>query len=641
MQIERISIEKVRPTIDGGEFPVKRVVGDTVRVSADIFAYGVEKVQAEVIYRKKGNIRWIPASMRPVDSDSWVGEFNVDVVGTYEFMIRAWRDRFSLWLENISKWSDVGEDVSADLRDGINMIKKSCKPSGPRMEKRFSTIMQKVKNSDTPDAIRYLKTDRVRDFITGIWKRESVMETDLAYEIVVDPRIASFSSWYELFPRSQTTDASRSGTFLDVEHRLKDIAEMGFNVLYLTPIHPIGTTNRRGGNGTRVAGPGDPGSPWAIGSSKGGHKSINPDLGSLTDFLRLVKNSRKKGIEVAMDIAFQCSPDHPYVKEHPEWFYHRPDGSIRYAENPPKRYYDIYPINFDTDNWRTLWNELKSIFEYWIDKGIRIFRVDNPHTKPFGFWKWLIARIKKKNPDVIFLSEAFTRPRLMYMLSKIGFSQSYSYFTWKNYHYELTDYFTEINQYPVCEYFRPVLFTNTPDILSENLRVNGRPAFMYRAFLAATLSPSWGIYSGYELCENAAVGQSEEYQDSEKYEIRVRNWTAPGNIRSYIGKLNAIRRKLRPLQVYRNLKFLQTDNPNIIAYERCLDKEHVIMAVNLNPGETHSATITLPEDFPRNKKSKRNVYKEYMTDTELSFYGTTVSVSLKPGSVPGMILARS
>ena len=637
MESQRIIIENVQPTIDCGEYPVKRVVGEEVRVTADIFSHGVERLSAILRYRKIGESGWSSAKMSAGDNDSWSATFQPDSVGEYEFIIEAWLDRFSLWLNSVEKWEKAGEDVSRDIQDGLDLIRQLCRPSG-EAKMKLDSLLDRVMQKSDEEAIKYLATSEVKNFIESYWEKEGSTVTGISYKVIVDPNSASYSSWYEIFPRSQGSDARKSGTFVDCEGRLQDIKEMGFNVLYLTPIHPIGHTNRRGKNGARTAKPSDPGSPWAIGNEQGGHKSINPDLGTISDFVRLVKKARTLGIEVAIDIALQCSPDHPYVRDHPEWFYRRRDGTIRYAENPPKRYYDIYPINFDTQDREALWVELKSVFQYWIDKGVRIFRVDNPHTKPFPFWKWVIREIKKKDPGITFLAEAFTRPKVMYELSKLGFSQSYSYFAWKNYHYEIIDYFNEINSYPVREHFRPVLFVNTPDILTENLQLNGRPAFMYRAFLAATLSPSWGIYSGYELIENSAVKGTEEYFDSEKYEIKKRNWFATGNIRSYIAKLNDARSKLKPLQKYRNLRFLNSDNPNIIAFERRFESESVVMVVNINPSETHLATVTLPDDSPLASKSGTNTLTDLMTGSKLTFYGLGVSVTLKPAYVPGMIL---
>lgn len=634
----RIVIQNVRPSVDCGEFAAKRVAGETVKVSADIFSHGSEKIRAMLLFRYRGQSSWRSVEMQLGDNDVWSASFVCGRIGTYQYRIEAWIDKFSLWYDNIRKWASAGEDITGDLHDGLRLIKEECRPENEAGKRKLGEIISAFGKLKGTEIIDFLGSKSRRRFLLASMERKYEASSDRTYEIVVDPQIASFSSWYELFPRSQSSVAGKSGTFSDCEKRLPDIASMGFNVLYLTPIHPIGHTNRRGKNGARKASRGDPGSPWAIGNEHGGHKSVNPDLGTVDDFEHLVLEAGKLGISVAMDIAFQCSPDHPYVKEHPDWFYRRPDGTIRYAENPPKRYYDIYPLNFDTRDWKSLWTELASIFEFWIQRGVRIFRVDNPHTKPFEFWKWLISDIKKEHSDVIFLSEAFTRPKVMYELSKIGFSQSYSYFTWKNYHYELMDYFNEINSYPQSEFFRPVLFTNTPDILTESLQLNGKPAFVFRAFLAATLSPSWGIYSGYELNENKAVEGTEEYLNSEKYEVKQRDWFSRGNIRDYIASLNKARQNLAPLQAYRNLTFLQSDNPNVLAYCRKEGMVTVVMAVNINPSETHRANITLPESISDYQED--TLFTDHMSGRKLVSKGGKIEVTLVPVTGPGIIITE-
>lgn len=637
----RIVIENIQPSVEDGNHPVKRVLDESVTVTADIYTNGVEHLQATVLFKHESDKKWKSVKMAREENDSWAASFNLSAIGTYFFKIEAWIDKYSLWIENLRKWRDSGEDISKDIKEGVVLIRNYCLPDTEASRKKLDEILSGIKGIEGDKAISFLSSRKVRNFMFKFWKREYFTKSGKEYTVVVDKQFASFSSWYELFPRSQSSKKGKTGTFKDVEKRIPDIRELGFDVLYLTPIHPIGKTNRRGRNGARKAGKNDPGSPWAIGNEYGGHKSINPDLGTINDFMHLVNFARSEGLEIALDIAFQCSPDHPYVKDHPDWFYRMHDGTIRYAENPPKKYYDIYPLNFDTPDWKNMWEEMKSIFLFWIGKGVRIFRVDNPHTKPFSFWKWVISEIKKINNDVIFLSEAFTRPKVMYELSKLGFSQSYSYFTWRNYHYELIDYFREINSRPTAEHFRPVLFTNTPDILTENLQINGRPAFMYRAFLASTLSPSWGIYSGYELCENRAIPGTEEYMNSEKYEIKQRNWKAKGTIRGFIRKLNEVRMQLEPMKHYRNLTFLGSDNPNVLAYERKYGGESVYFAVNINPSVDHSATISLPADAPEISSDGINVFREHMTGNKLTFYGRNILVNLKPGIIPGIILTRS
>lgn len=635
----RIVIENVQPVIDCGRYPVKRVIGERVTVSADIFSHGVERIGAEVQFRKAGEQKWNLSQMIASDNDRWFANFEPQELGLYEFKIDAWIDKIEQWKNDVIKWIDAGEDVSTDIDEGIRLINTVCIAESSTEAGKLSEIIDSIRSSTPEKLVRILRDVKIDSFLKRVMKKQHYTETKGIFSVQVDPRISAYSSWYEMFPRSQSNSPARSGTFTDCKYRLADVSEMGFNVLYLTPIHPVGITNRRGKNGAREASPGDPGSPWAIGNESGGHKSINSELGSMKDFEDLVKSARSMGIEIAMDIAFQCSPDHPYVSKHPDWFYRRPDGSIRYAENPPKRYFDIYPLNFDTSDWKNLWKELKSIFTFWIDKGVKIFRVDNPHTKPIEFWKWLISGVREKHPDVLFFAEAFTRPKVMYELSKIGFTQSYSYFTWKNYHYELIEYFTELNSPPVSEHFRPVLFTNTPDILTDNLRLNGKPTFMIRAFLAATLSPSWGIYSGFELIENEGKEGSEEYLNSEKYEIRVRNWKGKGNIRKYIGKLNQIRSRLMPLQEYRNLRFLSSDNPNILVYERGNPESNVIIAVNINPNEAQIASIDVSNTLLGNTKGKHKDLLEYVSGTRIPKGEKKLTVRLVPSVNPGIVIA--
>jgi starch synthase (maltosyl-transferring) len=427
--------------------------------------------------------------------------------------------------------------------------------------------------------------------------RSRATRFDRVLGVTVERERARFGSWYEMFPRSAGSDPSRSATFDEAAARLPYIASMGFDVLYLPPIHPIGRSFRKGPNNTLTPGPNDPGSPWAIGSEEGGHMAVEPGLGTIEDFDRFVEAAGRHGLEIALDIAFQASPDHPYVREHPEWFRHRPDGTIKYAENPPKKYQDIYPIHFESPEWESLWHELKRVFEFWIGHGVKIFRVDNPHTKPYAFWQWVIAEIKRNHPDTIFLSEAFTRPKVMRYLAKAGFSQSYSYFTWRNTKAELTEYFTELTQTDVSEYMRPNLFANTPDILHAYLQRGGRPAFQIRLVLAATLGASYGIYSGYELSENVPVKEgSEEYLDSEKYQIRPRNFDEPGNLSALIGRINAIRRERPALQHDGGLAFHQTDNPEIICYSKqsADGRDLLLMTVTLDPFAMQHGFVQLP-----------------------------------------------
>jgi starch synthase (maltosyl-transferring) len=459
-------------------------------------------------------------------------------------------------------------------------------------------------------------------------------------QVTVDPELASFSSWYELFPRS-AGDPAQHGTFRDVEKRLPDIAEMGFNVLYLPPIHPIGRTHRKGANNSTKAGPDEPGSPWAIGSEEGGHKSINPRLGTMEDFQHLLGAADKHGMQVALDIAFQCSPDHPYTREHPEWFKHRPDGTIQYAENPPKKYEDIFPFDFETEHWRELWDELLSIVLFWIDQGVSVFRVDNPHTKPFPFWEWLIGEVKREHPDVILLAEAFTRPKVMYRLAKLGFTQSYTYFAWRNTASELVQYFTELSQPPIREYFRPNLWPNTPDILTEYLQSGGRPAFAARLILAATLGASYGIYGpAFELCEaRARDAGSEEYLDSEKYQIRKWDYNSPDSLRELITLVNKVRIENPALHSDRGLRFHPTENEQLIAYTKTTPDlaDVVLTVVNVDPHHTQAGMITLPLEDLGIRRDRGFQAHELLSGARYLWNGPRNYVEINPHSIPAQI----
>ncbi|HVH65383.1 MAG TPA: alpha-1,4-glucan--maltose-1-phosphate maltosyltransferase, partial [Candidatus Acidoferrum sp.] len=489
---KRVVIEAVTPEIDGGRFAAKRALGETVAVEADIFADGHDAIAAVLRYRHESASGWIEAPMSPIVNDRWRGQFPVTELGHYRFTLEAWVDHFETWSRQLSKRIQAGQDIAVELETGARMVEAAAaRADGSTTDAarlaRLATTLRKASRA-TVLALDGELTDLMRRYSD----RGLATRYGRELEVVVEPVKARYSTWYELFPRS-TGRAGKPGTFKDVERLLPDIAGMGFDVLYFPPIHPIGVTARKGAN-NQPAKPGEPGSPWAIGSELGGHKAINPELGTLEDFRRLVRSATAQGIEIALDIAFQCSPDHPYTREHPEWFKHRPDGSIQYAENPPKKYEDIYPFDFETEHWQELWAELLSIVTYWIDQGVRNFRVDNPHTKPFAFWEWLIGEVKRDHPEVIFLSEAFTRPKVMYRLAKLGFSQSYTYFAWRNTAWELYQYFTELAQPPIREFFRPNLWPNTPDILTEYLQHGGRAAFQARLILAATLGASYGIY---------------------------------------------------------------------------------------------------------------------------------------------------
>ena len=516
----RAVIENVDPEIDGGSFPIKRIVGDNILVEADIYADGHDAVTALLRYREEGHTKWTETPMEFLINDRWQGHFMVDRIGCYLYSITAWVDDFKSWRQDLAKKIDAGTDSTIDYHIGAEIIEEAKKRASGNDAAVIQKLASKLRSGDLRKTSKAkLSLSDELYFLMNRYpnrKYETIYERELM--VTVDRKKARYSTWYEVFPRSCAIGSQHHGNFEDCKMLLPYISEMGFDVLYFPPIHPIGHTSRKGKNNAVKAKNGDPGTPWAIGSEEGGHKAVHPKLGGIDDLKSLISDARKLGIEIALDLAFQCSPDHPYVHEHPEWFRLRPDGTIQYAENPPKKYQDIYPIDFQTDSWPELWDELKSIVVFWIEHDIKIFRVDNPHTKPFAFWEWLIDSIKKEHPDVLFLAEAFTRPKIMYRLAKLGFSQSYTYFTWRTAKWEIEQYFTELTSTGVCEFFRPNLWPNTPDILSDYLRDGGRPAFMIRLILAATLGANYGIYGpAFELCENRRKDTtSEEYIDSEK-----------------------------------------------------------------------------------------------------------------------------
>lgn len=637
-QAGTITIEHVEPEVDCGKYPARRRVGDAVTVTADIFSHGTDMLAADVLYRRRGKRQWNRTAMEQGDNDRWSGRFTVDANDIFQFTIEAWPDPYMTWLDRLVRWHDAGEDISQDIRTGARMLRDMSVTAG-NSGRVLSEAAARLEELAGEDAVNFAGSAQTVSLARTFQKR-SVTRFPLELEICVDRAIAGFASWYELFPRSQSAVPGRSGTFADCEARLPDIASMGFDVIYLPPIHPIGRTGRRGRDGSPAPGPDEPGSPWAIGSEEGGHKSVHRGLGTMEDFRHLLSTAQSMNIEVALDIAFQCSPDHPYVREHPEWFYQRPDGSIRYAENPPKKYYDIYPLDFENEDWKHLWEELRSVFDFWVDAGVRTFRVDNPHTKPFAFWRWVIAEVREKHPDVVFLSEAFTRPKVMYELSKIGFSQSYTYFTWKNFNYEIEQYFTEISGSAISNFFRPMLFTNTPDILPFVLQTGGRNAFIVRALLAATLSPLWGIYSGYELCENDALPGKEEYRNSEKYEIRTRDWNRPGNIKAYIAALNRIRRENDALQEFGNIRFHAMDNPNLVCYTRRsgTGDNALLIVVNVNPFEPQEAILRVPLSELGVTSPESYRVMDVLTGKVYTWHGETSLVRLVPGETTGHVL---
>jgi starch synthase (maltosyl-transferring) len=569
----RVVIARVTPQIEGGRFPIKRTVGEPVRVEADVFADGHDALACWLLYRSRSTPEWLTAPMRPLVNDRWRGQFTIERLEPYEYTLAACVDHFRTWQRDLRKRVQARQDVAVELQIGAARLLEAA------------TILKSTLSLEAN--VTLALSEELASLMTLYVERRFETRYARRLQVQVDPVRARYSTWYEMFPRSSTDDPQRHGTLRDCEALLPYVQHMGFDVLYLPPIHPIGHDFRKGPDNTLIAQPDDVGSPWAIGSAEGGHKAVHPALGTLEDFRRLVSRARAAGIEVALDLAFQCAPDHPYVREHPEWFTRRPDGTIQYAENPPKKYQDIFPLNFETDAWRELWEELRSVVLFWIEQGVRIFRVDNPHTKPFAFWEWLISGVRRAYPDVFFLAEAFTRPKVMQRLAQIGFAQSYTYFAWRNTKYELEQYFTQLTQTQSVEYFRPNLWPNTPDILTEYLQIGGRAAFMARLALAATLGASYGIYGpAFELCENQPREPgSEEYLHTEKYQIRVWNRNDPASLKEFIARVNRIRRENSALHHNRGLRFHSTDNENLICYSKSTEdgEQILVMVVNLDP----------------------------------------------------------
>ncbi|HLI21480.1 MAG TPA: alpha-1,4-glucan--maltose-1-phosphate maltosyltransferase, partial [Stellaceae bacterium] len=571
-------IERIYPELDCGRYPIKRVVGDRVEVWADIYRDGHDILRAALLYRPEGASRWQRAAMRLYDNDRWTGSFVVSENRRYCYTIEAWTDPFASWRDRMQRKHAAHQDVMPELGEGRALVRKAETRGG-------RAILPPAASAEA------MLGDELAAAMEEWGPREDLTRLDPTLQIIVDRKAARFASWYEMFPRSQGTLPGHGATFADCIARLDDIAAMGFDTIYLPPIHPIGEKNRKGRNNAVAAAPGDPGSPYAIGSALGGHDAINPELGTLDEFRGFVAACAQRGMEVALDLAVQCAPDHPWVAQHPEWFEFRDDGTIRYAENPPKQYQDIVNVDFRSPAWPALWKAIRDIVTFWIAQGVRIFRVDNPHTKPFPFWEWLIRDVQSAHPDILFLSEAFTRPKIMRQLAKLGFSQSYTYFTWRNEKQELIDYFTELTREEPREYLRPHLFTNTPDILPKFLQDGGTPAFRIRAILAATLGSLFGIYNGFELCENRALPNSEEYADSEKYEYKVWDWDRPGNIKPLIAALNRIRRSHAAFEDWRNLDFHPCDNDRVLFYGR---GNAVFIAVSLDPAAAQETMLELP-----------------------------------------------
>ncbi len=661
----RVIIENVKPEVDCGRFPIKRVVGEKVVVMADVFADGHDAVSARLLYRKQGDSEWREVQMRLVENDRCKGEFVVEEVGFYHYLVEGWIDHFKTWQRDLRRrWEalraggslsepEAGQSLKADLLMGAGYVEEASERASKEDREKLvkhAAVLKKEENGE--DLVSIALGEELTELMSRYSNKKFAVSYEKELAVMVDRGKALFSTWYELFPRSCSSEPGKYGTFTDCERLLPEIAKMGFDILYLPPIHPIGKTNRKGKNNIlprprsiNSAGPGevrpdDVGSPWAIGSKEGGHKAIDPQLGTLEDLERLVKRAKDFGMEIAMDLAYQCSPDHPYVKEHPEWFRWRPDGTIQYAENPPKKYEDIVPFNFETEAWAVLWEELKSIVLFWVERGIRIFRIDNPHTKPFAFWEWLIHEVKKDSPEVIFFSEAFTRPKVMYRLAKAGFTQSYTYFTWRNTKRELMEYLTELTQTEVREYFRPNFWPNTPDILPEHLQYGGRPAFMIRLVLAATLISNYGIYGpAFELCVNESLPGKEEYLNSEKYEIKHWDREKAGNLRDFVGRVNQIRKEDPALQTTWNLRFYEVDNDYLLFYGKATEdlSNIILVAVNLDPFHTQSGWVNVPMNQLALNPTHPYLVHDLLSDEKYIWQGERNFVELNPQVLPAKI----
>ena len=639
----RVIIEGITPQVDCGRFPAKRTVGDQVRVEADIFTDGHDAIAASLLAHREGSDEWTEIPMKPLVNDRWEAAFRVSELGRYGYKVQGWVDHFETWHRDLLKRIKAESDASLDYLIGADLVAQAAERAfgGDAVWLRERATV--LRSGKAPSELRIHATDpMLHELVLRYPDKRFATESSPELMIVVDPVRARFSSWYEFFPRSTADMPEVHGTFADCEKRLPYVAGMGFNVVYMPPIHPIGRKFRKGPNNNPESKSGDFGSPWAIGAKEGGHKEILSDLGTVADFKRFVGMAEELGLSVALDIAFQAAPDHPYVKKHEAWFKKRPDGTIQYAENPPKKYQDIYPFDFESEDWEGMWEELKSVFEYWIGQGVTIFRVDNPHTKAFPFWEWAITEIKHNHPEVLFLAEAFTRPNIMYRLAKLGFSQSYTYFPWRNGKQEITAYLTELTQTPVREFFRPNQWPNTPDILTEFLQMGGRPAFVIRLLLAATLGANYGIYGpAFELQENRPVKHgSEEYLNSEKYEVRHWDLDRPDSLRDLIARVNEIRNENQALQNDWSLRFHSTDNDQLISYSKESDDRSnlLVMIVNLDPHHTQAGFVTLPLNELEIPQDRTFEAEDMLTGERYLWQGPRNYVELNPSKMSGHIL---
>jgi len=642
--VPHIAIECVSPELDDGRFPVKRIIGDGFQVSADIFRDGHDVLAAHIRYLVPGETSWRTAPMVfEYNPDRWTGGFPLDRIGLWRYTVEAWTDRFASWRGALGKKAEAGQDVALELLEGADLVERAARRARGAEARTMLANTAKILRDGERDQRSRVEVAFAAPLLALMEEHlgpSDLTKYDRELTIIVDRERAGFAAWYEMFPRSQSEHAGVHGTFADAERALPRLAKLGFDVVYLPPIHPIGLTKRKGPNNSLEAGAEHPGSPWAIGSVDGGHTAIDSRLGTLPDFDRFVTAAHRLGMEIALDYALQCSPDHPWLREHPNWFFVRPDGTIKYAENPPKKYQDIYPLDMWCEDRIALWEACRDIFLFWIEHGVRTFRVDNPHTKPFAFWEWVLAEVRSRHPDAVFLSEAFTRPKRMKHLAKLGFTQSYTYFTWRNTAPELRDYLTELTRGPVAEYMRGNFFTNTPDILNEYLQHGGRPAFRARLLLAATLSPLYGIYSGFELCENIPLhAGSEEYLHSEKYEIRVRDWNTPGNLDADILRLNMIRRAHWALQRSTNLSFLPSENDQILFYRKTAPAgaDDLLIAVNVDPFRAQEGMIHVPIAELGLHPESPYMVEDLLSGARYTWRGVRNYIRLDPRSEPGHV----
>jgi starch synthase (maltosyl-transferring) len=628
-----VIVTSVAPSVDGGRWPIKRARGEGVTVRAGVIVDSHEALAVELLHRHADADTARVVRMEATGNDEYVGRFETTELGRYRYRVRAWIHRFGTWQDQFERrvnGGESGDELKSELRAGMELLGRAAENAPEEARRRLEDYRAAFADGSYEAAL----SDEVEELARRHFPHD-MEATSATHEVVCDPEIARSGAWYEFFPRS-AGDTGAHATLDDAAERLPRIRDLGFDVVYLPPIHPIGETNRKGKDNAPVAEEGDPGSPWAIGGPRGdgtlgGHKSVHPALGGLNAFDRFVDRANELGLEVALDVAFQTSPDHPYVDEHPEWFYHRPDGTLRYAENPPKKYQDVHPINFESDDWPALWRELKSVFEFWIDRGVTTFRVDNPHTKPLAFWQWCLRELREDTPELIVLAEAFTRPKMMYALAKLGFNNSYTYFTWRNGKEELTEYARELFHTDAAEFFRPNFWPNTPDILHDYLVHGGRPAHKIRFVLAATLSSAYGVYGPpFEHVVTDQHPDREEYAQNEKYEVKTWNWHDPDSLQPFIARVNRIRKANPALQQMRNIRFLETKNPNLLAYSKHAGGNAVVAVVNLDPHDAHAGQLVTPHDLPWLPRNESFLANDLLAGSRHTWHGTHHYLELSP-----------